>query len=144
MTSALSGRACGIVVLLALSATPASPCSMIGPSPTPAQLVEMATVIVRVRAEGLAAHAAAAEQFGTSQRISFAILAVLKGSLPSTAIEVSGTLEDRDDPNDRPVPYDFVRPDGRAGSCYATAYRQGAEYLLLLQESPKGGPGPAG
>jgi hypothetical protein len=39
----------------------------------------------------------------------------------------------RDDRNDRPVPYDFIRPGGRGGNCFALAYRPGAEYLLLLR-----------
>jgi len=32
---------------------------------------------------------------------------------------LNGQLEDRDDYNDRGVPYEFVRPGGRKGNCYA-------------------------
>jgi hypothetical protein len=66
--------------------------------------------------------------------VTFVILEVLKGRLPSSTIEFNGVLTDRDDPNDRPVPYDSVRPGGH-GLCVAFNYRIGAEYLLLLRQS---------
>lgn len=63
----------------------------------------------------------------------FAVLELLKGRLSSPTIEFTGALSERDDPNDRAVPYDFIRPGGRSGNCYAREYRVGAEYLLLLR-----------
>ena len=47
--------------------------------------------------------------------------------------ELEGELTEENDPNDRPAPYDFVRPDGRSGNCYAFHYKRGAEYLLLCR-----------
>lgn len=135
MISALSTRVSAIAGLLLASATPAAPCSMVGPAPTPAQLVDKATVIVRARVDGFAGPGVAPEQIGATAQVRFTVLQVLKGSLSASAIDISGALEDRDDPNDGPVPYTFVRPGGRGGGCYATTYRQGAEYLLLLQEA---------
>jgi hypothetical protein len=70
---------------------------------------------------------------GSSTQIRFAILELLKGRLPSPTIEFNGSLMDRDDRNDHPVPYNFIRPGGRGGNCFALAYRAGAEYLLLLR-----------
>jgi hypothetical protein len=70
-----------------------------------------------------------------STQIELIVLEVLKGAFPSRVVTFNGHLEERDDPNDRPVPYDFVRRGGRAGNCYAMGYRQGAEYLLLLRRA---------
>lgn len=47
-------------------------------------------------------------------------------------IFISGYLTENDDFNDNPSPYNYVRPDGRAGSCFANNYKQGAEFLLFL------------
>jgi len=33
------------------------------------------------------------------------------------------------------VPYDFIRPGGRWGNCFALTYRAGAEYMLLLRRA---------
>jgi len=49
-----------------------------------------------------------------------------------------GYLVDRDDFNDRPAPYTFVRPGGRAGSCFANPYRSGAQFLLFLKKTIAG------
>lgn len=45
---------------------------------------------------------------------------------------------DNDDWNDKPAPYDFVRPTGRIGSCYTNQYRAGAEYLVFLKKKQDG------
>jgi hypothetical protein len=118
------GRPLLVIVMLAGLAAPAWPCSVMGPLPSAEALVRDADVIVRARAEGLSS---------TSGDVTFAILDVLKGSLPAATIAINGSLLDRDDRNDQPVPYDFVRPGGRSGNCYALEYRAGAEYLLLLR-----------
>jgi hypothetical protein len=66
--------------------------------------------------------------------IEFRVKEILKGeNVPSTII-LNGYLTGRDDFNDRPVPYDFVRPGGRGGSCSAYEYTQGAEFLLFLRK----------
>jgi hypothetical protein len=65
--------------------------------------------------------------------IEFKVKEILKGeNVPSTMI-LNGYLTGRDDFNDQPVPYDFVRPGGRGGSCSAYEYAQGAEFLLFLK-----------
>jgi hypothetical protein len=66
--------------------------------------------------------------------VEFKVKEILKGEdVPSTII-LNGYLTGRDDFNDRPVPYDFVRPGGRGGSCSAYEYAQGAEFLLFLKK----------
>jgi hypothetical protein len=62
---------------------------------------------------------------------------VYGASLPDS-LKIGGDIYDHDDFNDQPVPYTFVRPDGRRGSCYASQYRLGAQYLLLLAKDPGG------
>jgi hypothetical protein len=115
-------------------AAPAWPCTVVGPLPSPERLVRDAEVIARVRAEGLSSTPGRAGIMAeSSTQVRFAILAVLKGRLSSSTIEFNGELTERDDRNDRPVPYDFIRPGGRAGNCFALGYRTGAEYLLLLR-----------
>ncbi len=125
-----------LVLMLALVglAAPAWPCTVVGPLPTAERLVGDAEVIARVRAEGLSpTPGRPGVMAGNSEQVRFAILEVLKGKLPSSTIEFNGSLVDRDDRNDRPVPYDFIRPGGRGGNCFALTYRAGAEYLLLLR-----------
>lgn len=55
--------------------------------------------------------------------------------VPATIV-LHGYLTDRDDFNDVPLPYRFVRPGGRAGSCIANSYKKGAQFLLFLKRSP--------
>ncbi|MGI9164907.1 MAG: hypothetical protein ACR2G5_00710 [Pyrinomonadaceae bacterium] len=65
--------------------------------------------------------------------IEFRVEEVLKGKdVPNTFL-IKGFLTEEDDFNDRPVPYDFVRPLGRGGSCAAHHYKEGAEFLLFLK-----------
>jgi hypothetical protein len=104
--------------------------------PSAERLVGDAEVIARVRVEGLSStpsRAIGPFLAGSPTQVRFAILELLKGRLSSSTIEFNGSLTDRDDRNDRPVPYNFVRPGGRQGNCFALAYRAGAEYLLLLR-----------
>jgi hypothetical protein len=62
--------------------------------------------------------------------------------MPEERIDLRGALVETDDFNDLQVPYKFVRPDGRSGSCFATSYREGAQYLLMLKkETPFAIPG---
>jgi hypothetical protein len=114
-------------------AAPAWPCSIVGPLPSAERVVRDAVVIARARAEGLSeTPGRTGAMDGSPTQVKFVILEVLKGRLPSSTIEFNGVLTDRDDPNDRPVPYDSVRPGGH-GACVALNYRTGAEYLLLLR-----------
>ena len=124
-----------LVVAIVGLATPAWPCSVVGPLPFADRLVDDAEVIVRARAEGLSSTPGRDSSLlsRSPTRVTFAILELLQGRLSSSTIELNGSLADRDDRNDRPVPYDFIRPEGRRGNCFALAYRAGAEYLLLLR-----------
>jgi hypothetical protein len=104
-----------------------------------ARLVSQAEVIVRVRAEGISPVPGRPRRrpddiTGTETQVAFSVLEVLKGQLPSTTIAFNGVIQDHDDRNDRPVPYDHVRLGGHAG-CFALGYRAGAEYLLFLRRT---------
>lgn len=55
-------------------------------------------------------------------------------NVPDTIV-LNGYLTDRDDFNDVPLPYRFVRPEGRSGSCFANSYKKGAQFLLFLKRS---------
>ncbi|CAF3400296.1 unnamed protein product [Rotaria socialis] len=67
--------------------------------------------------------------------IKFEIEEQIKGAeiLPNI-LWVNGYLSNNDDYNDHPPPYRRVRPNGRTGSCIANTYKQGAEYLLFLND----------
>lgn len=125
--------AIAFVLSLAAFANPAYSCS-VERVPSASELVSRAEVIVRVRAEGQAATKATGLGFlpGGSTQVRFLVLEILKGTLPAKTIAISGSLSEQHDPNDRPVPYDFVRPGGRHGNCFAITYRVGTEYLLML------------
>jgi len=66
--------------------------------------------------------------------IEFEVKEILKGENVPSRIILNGYLTGKDDFNDGPVPYDFVRPGGRGGSCSAYEYAQGAEFLLFLKK----------
>jgi len=117
-----------IVWIVAGVAGPAWPCSVVGPLPSAEALVRDAEVVARVRAQGLSSTPGRPGVMAESPtQVRFEVLDILKGSLPSATIEFNGSLKERDDRNDRPVPYDFIRPGGRGGNCFALEYRPGAE-----------------
>lgn len=126
-------RMIAIVPISMALAVPASPCT-VSSRLSPGELVRNAEVIVRVRVTGLAAPGPP-RMFGGEEgrRVQFQVLETLKGTLPSSSLSFTGELEDHGDPNDADVPYNFVRPGGRRGNCYALGYRQGTEYLLMLR-----------
>lgn len=127
-----------ITVVMAWTVS-AWPCSVVGPSPSTEQLVGRAEVIVRAHAEVRAeATKGGSTPSAKLTLVRFVILNILKGRLSTDSIELSGTLNEWDDRNFRLVPYDIVRTGGRAGNCFATSYRSGGEYLLLLQHSKRG------
>jgi len=70
-----------------------------------------------------------------ASKVAFRVEEILKGDSLGSPIEPNGYLTDKDDFNDHPVPYNFVRRNGRAGSCFANEYKQGAQYLLFLKSS---------
>jgi hypothetical protein len=101
------------------AASPGIACS-VTEMPTPAELLRRAETIVRVRADRLSGRAGRDGTLaGSDTQVRFAVLEVLKGPPIGSTIEFNGRLGGRDDPNDHPVPYTFVRPGGRSGKCWA-------------------------
>ena len=70
-------------------------------------------------------------------KVRFEELEVIRG-VEASELVLPGYLVQKDDFNDQQAPYTFVRPGGRAGSCFANSYRQGAEYLLFLKKTNSG------
>lgn len=70
--------------------------------------------------------------------VEFTIEETLKGENVPETIMLNGYLSDKDDYNDMEVPYKFVRPRGRAGSCFANTYKEGAQFLLFLKKTQDG------
>ncbi len=70
--------------------------------------------------------------------IEFRVEEILKGELAQRTLLIKGFLTETSDFNDRAVPYDFVRPMGRGGSCHAYYYKKGAEFLLFLERHDAG------
>ncbi len=124
----------GLLIVIVLIPTPAWPCSVDGPLPSAETLVHRSDVIVRVRAETVAPKAVWVHPAAPSH-VNFTVLEIVKGELSSGTLSFNGVASERDDRNDRPVPYDFVRPAGRGGGCFAIEYRLGSEYLLLLKKT---------
>ncbi len=103
------------------------------------RLIADAAVIVRARA----VEADSSASFGatvSAARVRFERLEILKAtdSLPRFLMVNPAALIDEDEFNPQPVPYATVRPSGRRGTCYATTYRRGAEYLLFMSRQPDG------
>jgi hypothetical protein len=70
--------------------------------------------------------------------VEFKVEETLKGEGVGESLRLNGYLSNKDDFNETPVPYKFVRPNGRAGSCFANTYKQGAQFLLFLKKTGKG------
>jgi hypothetical protein len=70
--------------------------------------------------------------------VMFRIVETLRGRLPTDSLVLPGVLVPYDDFNPGAVPYRIVRMAGQRGDCVAREYRRGAEYLLLLRQSPVG------
>lgn len=120
--------------VLLSSAYPAEPCSIARPV-SPEEVVDGAETIVRAIAVEYAVSPSDPRMWTTGEpdsRVRFRVIEVVKGVLVSGEVVLPGYLTDRDDFNDHKPPYKFVRPGGRAGSCFANSYRKGAEFLLML------------
>ena len=115
--------------LLCIAGGPAYSCS-VSRIPSPEELVAEADGIYRVRADDYAS--TRPTQRGDTSTIRFVVVEVIKG-IAEKVLLVPGILSDRDDWNDRPVPYDFVRPAGRHGDCVASTYGKGREFLLFVR-----------
>ena len=92
-----------------------------------------AELIVRARAVGVGP-AQPLQMLGRPDAsIQFNVLEVLRGDRSATQLFVPGDSTSLDDFNGTAVPYRMVRAGGQHGNCFATAYKIGAEYLLLLR-----------
>ena len=102
--------------------------------PPPRELIEKADVIVRATADSYDKTPEGGVPTGVYERtVKFKIIETLKGELAEPLLTY-GYLTDEDDYNDHPVPYTFIRPDGRAGNCFARTYKKGADFLLFLKK----------
>lgn len=118
---------------------PAFPCQRATPV-SDVEMVKESDVIVRAIAERYDARPKNPNAITTGipdSTVHFHVLEVIRGDA-RTDLTLPGYLSDKDDFNDRPSPYDSVRPGGRAGSCFANTYRSGAEFLLLLKKEQSG------
>jgi hypothetical protein len=70
--------------------------------------------------------------------VEFKVEETLKGTGLTESLVLNAQLSDKDDYNEKPVPYKIVRPDGQRGSCYANTYKQGAQFLLFLKKTGVG------
>jgi hypothetical protein len=98
---------------------------------TPEQLIVQATSIVVAVPMEYEKKPKSPDEFGS---IRFDIKTVLKGEPSMKQVTIEGVLTDKDDFNEGTVPYSSVRPSGKQGSCYAYSYKDGASYLLFLNE----------
>ena len=125
---------------LSMLAMSAKACSRGGPF-TFSELFDNAAVIVRATAVEYAKPPNDPNIMTTGEpdsTIQFKVEEVIRGNGVPDNILLNGYLSDRDDYNEMPVPYTFVRPNGRSGSCFANTYKQGAQFLLFLKKMDKG------
>lgn len=107
-------------------------CQRFGPI-VPEEMVARADLIVRATAVEYAKSSSSADAVVQFGRIRFRVDQVVKGHYTSGDLVLRGYLVDTDDFNNEPVPYRFVRPDGRRGSCFADNYTREGEYLLIMK-----------
>jgi hypothetical protein len=125
-----------LVVAALLCGVSARPCR-VGGQPSAVGMVREADVIVRVTPE-FYVHAASDPTTEPDSRIQFKVLEVIRGEMPAGHLVLRGTLVDTDDFNDHEPPYNFVRPDGRRGSCFASSYRSSGQFVLMLKRNRDG------
>ena len=113
-------------------------CSLSPPPPDtgfdPTRLVRFAQVVVLARADS---------QSRTGQLPGGRTYSVVHFTVTETidsgkmhipvSLRVPGDVTTQPDFNPAAVPYHWVRPSGLRGSCYASGYQQGGEFLLLLR-----------
>jgi|SRR5688572_4864424 len=96
--------------------------------------VDSADVIVRVEASRMGPLQRPDPLLGYfDTEIRFNVLEVLKGPSQTKEVVVAGEFVEKDDFNLLEVPYRMVRPLGQRGDCFATQYKRGAQYLLILR-----------
>ena len=119
--------------------TPALACSIAEPISN-VRMVKLADAIVRSTASEYAFPPANPNIWTTGvpdSRVRFKIAETIRGS-PPAELTLPGYLVDRDDSNDQASPCNFVRPGGRAGSCFVNSHRSGAQFLLFLKKTGSG------
>jgi hypothetical protein len=117
----------------------AYPCSRLTPVSS-VEMVNQADVIVRAIAEKYDVTPKNPNLVTTGvpdSTVHFHVLEVVRGDA-RTDLTLPGYLTDKDDFNDHPSPYNFLRPGGRHGSCFANTYRLGAQFLLLVKKQQSG------
>jgi hypothetical protein len=125
-------RGCGMVVLLLGLAAPATPCSVRALT-KPADLLKLATVIVRARADRLSTVPGQGGNLAAaSTQVEFTVLSVLKGRHLGSTLTFNGVLSERDERNPGTIPYQTARHSAD-GECFAMGYREGGYYLLFLK-----------
>ena len=128
------------LVLLLIIPTAAQPCTVTGLI-SPQEMVRSADAIVRATAVEYAKPPAKPNVWTTGvpdSRVRFRTVEVLKGTGIPSLIELPGYIVEEDDFNEGKIPYTFVRPGGRLGSCFANSYRQKAQFLLVLKKQADG------
>jgi hypothetical protein len=135
------GKLLGYLIMFGIGLIPGTVwgCSVAG-IVSNVSLVRSADAVIRARAVEYATPPSKANLRTTGvpdSRVRFEELETIRGTRTSEFV-LPGYLVQRDDFNDQRPPYTFVRPGGRAGSCFANSYRQGAEYLLFLQKTNSG------
>jgi hypothetical protein len=70
--------------------------------------------------------------------VRFEVLQSIRDSVPGGQLVLWGRVVEMDDFNRMAVPYQMVRRSGQRGDCYASEYKLGAEYLLLLSREAWG------
>ena len=104
-----------------------------------AEFVDRAAVIVRAKAiSGDSLPLVRGDSVRWMSAVRFEVLQSIRDSVPTGQLVLWGKLVEGDDFNRMPVPYQMVRPSGQRGDCYASEYKLGAEYLLLLSREARG------
>ncbi|MEW6125591.1 MAG: hypothetical protein AB1757_00895 [Acidobacteriota bacterium] len=125
-----------LLTLLLMVTPTAKACTRAGPF-TFNELFDNAEVIVRATAVKYAKVPDNPNMRTTGEPdsiIQFKVEEILRGKNLASTILLNGYLSDSDDYNEQPVPYTFVRPNGRDGSCFANTYKQGGQFLLFLKK----------
>ena len=121
-----------VAVTLVGGVRPALACLAAGQHPY--ALVKNSDVIVRVRASAVTdAPTPSSILLGVTSLVHLGVLEQIKGET-LFSLTVTGTLSDRADMNDKPMPYVVVRGGGLGGGCHAYNYQRSGEYLLLLKK----------
>ena len=139
-------RVAGLLSILALAAptvpVSVSACSATSAETNPEILVRNTEIIVRATAIRYGDQTPPDQPARSADQrmrfIEFRVEEILRGELAQSTLLIKGFLTETSDYNDRPVPYDFVRPMGRGGSCHAYYYEKGAEFLLFLKRQDAG------